>query len=205
MLCHRALEGVAHAAGDLFFVRKRRAPFFYLCSYVLIIAVPFAHVTSIDHYTPCWGCGGVFAQFLYKRCSASRRSKARCEVRVSNINMNRACAAQSSQSLFQSKKFPQRHSRGASLTLSGQHAQSVSRRNQLPPVRYVIARQRKFRTGESFQRTRDSLPDAYAPDTSGVRDAAMPPMSSRFEEASSPCDIQRGIHQDKPCDSLISG
>jgi hypothetical protein len=128
------LEDVAHAAATGFLCESD-AP---LLLSLQLCSNDCSTVRSRHEHrplNPLLGVGGFLAQFLYKHCSASRRSKALCQVRVSSINMNRACAAQSSQSLFQSKKFPQRHSRGASLTLSGQHAQSVSRRNQLPPVR----------------------------------------------------------------------
>jgi hypothetical protein len=46
------------------------APFCYRCSYVLMMTLTFAHVTSIDYYTPYWGFGGFFAQFSYVPSSA---------------------------------------------------------------------------------------------------------------------------------------
>lgn len=54
--------------------RQNDTPFCYRCSYVLIIIVTFAHVTSIDNDTPFRGFGGFFGPvFLHARVSVTAR------------------------------------------------------------------------------------------------------------------------------------
>ncbi|TDY25491.1 hypothetical protein B0G81_5962 [Paraburkholderia sp. BL6665CI2N2] len=144
-----------------------------------MIAVPFAHVTSIDRYTPCRGFGGFFAQFLYKRCSASLLRTKQSTLRSSCWQHQHESGVLGSirATTFPKARSSQRHSHGDSLTPLGRHSQS--RRNHLSSVRQVTARQRKLRATVSFQPSRDLFPDAYAANTSGAHDAAMPPMPSR--------------------------
>lgn len=107
------------------------ALFCYGCSYVLIVIVTFAHVTSIDHYTPCWGFGGFFSQFSYMPCSASPKAKPFPKFALAAVTRIKPARLNQSLSLSKALKLPKRHSRSdASLAVFRQDKQSVSRLSQ---------------------------------------------------------------------------